>query len=566
MSTTTLDTQRATALAAAFDPVVARLASRKDAWVRVDLPERIALLRRTISGVLHVCDEWVRAGCAAKGLDPRSPAAGEEWISGPMTTVRMLRLLAQALEHGGAPPPLWTKERANGQIVARVFPMTWLEHAVYSGMCVDVWIQPDRPASQGAIYREKRAGQLRPGRVCCVLGAGNVSSIGPLDVLYQLFTEDEVVVLKLNPVNDYFAPIFTQAFAPLIEPGYLQIVSGGADVGEYLCQHAEVDSIHLTGSDRTHDAIVWGTTPAEQAWRKAAGTPRILKRVTSELGCVTPVLVVPGRWSASSLAYHARNVASMLTHNASFNCNAAKVLVLARGWSQRQAFLDSLHETLERLPSRRAYYPGAEQRYAAFREHYPNAHAFGQPDTTTVPWTILPNVPPVAGEYALTREAFCGVLAEVSLDVTDARSFLHEAVAFANEHVWGTLSCALIIDPRTRRAHPNEFERALEGLRYGDIGVNVWTGANFALGEPSWGAYPGGRLDDIGSGIGVVHNAMLFDYPQKSIVTGPFRMFPTPVWFTDHRTLHTLGRLATFFEASPSWARLPKVAWTGMRG
>jgi acyl-CoA reductase-like NAD-dependent aldehyde dehydrogenase len=346
----------------------------------------------------------------------------------------------------------------------------------------------------------------------------------------------------------------------------MEIVTGGADVGDYLCTHPQVDSIHLTGSDRTHDAIVWGATREEQERRKMMNEPRVTKHVTSELGSVTPVLVVPSAWTEGSLDFQVRNIASMVAHNASFNCNAAKVLVLARGWAQREAFLDKLHEEFARLPARRAYYPGAEDRYRAFREVYPNARAFGQASPHVVPWTIIPNVPPDAGEFALTREAFCGVLAEVSLDVSDPASFLREAVAFANEHVWGTLSCMLIIDYRTRMRYRTEYEAALEALRYGGIGVNVWAGANFALGEPSWGAYPGNTLDNVGSGIGVVHNTMLYDHPQKSIVYGPFRMFPTPVWFADHKTLHTLGRLATMFEADPSWAKLPQIALTGIRG
>jgi hypothetical protein len=558
--------ERRTAVSAALDPVVDRVAAHKDAWVRVGIPERIALLRDAIAGVVRVSEEWVRAGCQAKGLDPHGPLAGEEWISGPMTTVRNIRLLIEALKEGGAPRPVRQWTRPDGRIVARAFPRTWLEQAVYSGMRVDVWIQPGKPASQGAIYRAKAEGRYGPGRLCCVLGAGNVSSIGPLDVVYKLIAEDEVVVLKMNPVNDYLAPILSRAFAAFVDGGFLQIVTGGDEAGDYLCTHPRVDTIHLTGSDRTHDAIVWGATVEEQERRKTLRQPRIAKPVSSELGCVTPVLVVPGRWSEGDLEFQARNVASMVAHNASFNCTAGKVLLLARGWAQREAFLDKLHEVLARLPARRAYYPGAEERYRRFREQYPTARAFGPAGPHVVPWTVIPNVPPNAGEFALTREAFCGVLAEVSLDVSDARSFLSEAVSFANEHVWGTLSCVMLIDFATRRRHRAELDRALATLRYGGIGVNVWTGVNFALGEPSWGAYPGNTIENIRSGLGVVHNTMLYDFPEKSIVYGPFRLFPTPVWFSDHRTLGELGRLATLFEAAPTWAKLPRIALTGMRG
>ena len=551
---------------AAIDPVVARVAARRDAWVRVGLPDRVALLRRAIDGVLAVSDEWVRAACLAKGAEPRSTLAGEEWISGPMTTVRNLRLLAEALEAGGAPKPMRLRTRADGQVIADVFPHNLRERLMYSHMTVEVWIEPGMSPAQGRLYREKAAGLFPPGRTCLVLGAGNVASIAPLDVVYKLFVEDEVVVLKMNPVNDYLAPFFERAFAGLVEQDVFAIVRGGADVGQYLCAHPSIDSIHLTGSDRTHDAIVWGDTVEEQERRKAAGTPRIDKRITSELGCVTPVLVVPGSWSDGSIAFQARNVASMVAHNASFNCNAAKVLLLARGWNQREAFLEKLHDVFARLPARRAYYPGAEQRYHAYRQHYPQARALGPGGPHVVPWTVVPNVPANAGEYALTREAFCGVLAEVCLDVATADDFLREAVPFVNEHVWGTLGCMVIADGATQRRHRAAFENAIASLRYGGIGINVWAGANFALGVASWGAYPGNTLDRVRSGIGVVHNTMLFDHPQKSVVRGPFRLWPTPVWFADHANLADLGRRATFFEAYPSWLRLPAVAWAGMKG
>ena len=555
------------ALVERLDSLVERVASRKDAWVREDIPARIDYLRRTIQGVVAISDDWVRATCDAKGIDLRSEFAGEEWFSGPMTTVRSLRLLLEALEAGGAPPPVRLRQRPDGQYVADVFPTNLRDRIMYSHMSVEVWIEPGHPPTQGRIYREKAQGIFPPGRTCLVLAAGNQSSIGPLDIVTKLFAEDEVCVVKMNPVNQYLAPVFRKAFHALIDAGYVEIVEGGAEVGEHLCLHPGVDSIHLTGSDRTHDAIVWGTTPEEQARRKAAGDPRVAKHVTSELGCVTPVLVVPGRWSDGAVEYHARNVASMVAHNASFNCNAAKVLVLARGWSQREHFLEKLHEVFGRLPARRAYYPGAEERYHAFREQYPNARVVGHTGPHVVPWTIIPNVPAHAGEYALTREAFCGILAEVSLDVgDDALRFLREAVPFANEHIWGSLSCMLIVDGRTRRRYRAQVENAIASLRYGRIAVNVWAGVNFGIGQATWGAFPGNTLENIRSGRGVVHNTNLFDHPQKSVTRGPFRMWPTPIWFADHRNLAELGRRATHFEASPSWLGLPAVALAGMKG
>ncbi|MGE3840429.1 MAG: aldehyde dehydrogenase family protein [Vicinamibacterales bacterium] len=545
---------------------IASAVAHKDAWVRVGIRERIALLEQAINGMLAVADDWVAEACRAKRLRPDTPEAGEEYISGPMTTVRGIRLLIQALEEGGAPRPLSAVPGPAGNVVVHAFPRTWLEHLVYSGMRVDVWIQGGRPASQGAIYREKAQGRFPPGRVCCVLGAGNVSSIGPLDAFYKLIVEDQVVILKMNPVLDYLVPLLSKAFAGFMGRGVLQIVTGGPEIGDYLCSHPQVDTIHLTGSERTHDAIVWGATDEERVRRKAARSPRISKPMTSELGCVTPVMIVPDRWTDGDLRYHAANVASMVIHNASFNCTAAKVIVTARSWPQRETFLRYLEEYFSRVRPRFAYYPGAEERYRLFRAHYPHARSCGAAGQREIPWTILPDVAPDASEFALVNEAFCAVLAEVTLESADAESFMGDAVRFANDVVRGSLSCVVIARGATRRRHRAAFDAMLAGLRFGAIGVNVWTGANFALGEPSWGAFPGHAVDAIGSGIGVVHNAMLFDFPEKSIVYGPFRMLPKPVWFADHRTLHRLGRLATWFEARPSWAKLPLIALTGFRG
>jgi capsular polysaccharide export protein len=41
--------------------------------------------------------------------------------------------------------------------------------------------------------------------------------------------------------------------------------------------------------------IVWGPPGPEQEAAKKAGKPRVTKRFTSELGCVTPVILVPGQ-------------------------------------------------------------------------------------------------------------------------------------------------------------------------------------------------------------------------------------------------------------------------------
>lgn len=548
------------------DAAIASLLAQTQRWVDVGIARRIELLRACIESTVQAGPDWVAAACKAKGIDPASQTAGQEWLGGPMTVVRNLRLFAEALEQGGQPRIPGQHVRPDGQVVLDVFPANLIDKLLYTGYRAEIWIEQDKAPTQGRIYREKVAGRKTQGGVGLVLGAGNVSSIGAMDALYKLFVDDEVVLLKTNPVNDYMGPIYERALAPLVAEGVFRVVHGGGDVGRHLCQHPDVHSIHITGSDRTHDVIVWGPDGDEAARRKAANSPVIDKPITSELGCVTPVMIVPGPWSESDLDYHARQVASMVENNGSFNCNAAKVLVLPKRWALRDNFVQKLHAALAAMPPRKAYYPGAKDRYQSFIDRYPDAIKLGADGAEIVPWTVIPNVPAKQGEYALTNEAFCGVLAEVDLDAADADEYLAKVVPFVNDEVWGTLSAIMIIHPESQRKHAAAFEAAVAELRYGGIAINVWAAVLYGLVVTTWGAYPGHTLQDIRSGRGVVHNGYLVDNPEKSVVYGPFRLNPKPVWFYDHRNLLDTSRRLTHFEANPGLLRVPAVALAALRG
>jgi acyl-CoA reductase-like NAD-dependent aldehyde dehydrogenase len=544
-----------------IDRAIADLHSHRDRWAQVSISQRLAYLQTCLDRLLSIAHDWSQAACQAKGIDPQANLAGEEWISGPISIVRNLRLLMTSLQAGGQLAPADIYQREDGQVVTQVLPANLLDRVLWLGYRGEVWLEPNTMPTQGQIYREQTAS-----KVALILGAGNVSSIVAMDFLTKLFGENQVVIVKMNPVNAYVGAYLAQAFEPLVRDGFLQIVYGGADVGEYLCQHPQIESIHITGSDRTHDAIVWGSTAAEQQSRKATNRPRITKPITSELGCVTPILVVPGKWSKSDIIFQARQVAATIAHNASFNCAAGQIVVTASGWAQRSEFLAAIRKELAAIPPRRAYYPGAQERYQTFLDRYPQSEQLGTSSPEIVPWTIIPDVPAIAGEYALTEEAFCGILAEVTLEAETALDFFTTAVDFANNCIWGTLSCTLLIDRQTQHQYRVELDMAIANLRYGAIGINLWSAMLFYIGSTTWGAYPGNTLDDIGSGIGCVHNSYLFDRPQKSVVYAPFRIFPTPAWFATHNYLLGMAKHLLKFEAYPTWYNLSRVIMAALRG
>src|SRR5258708_14052954 len=109
------------------------------------------------------------------------------------------------------------------------------------------------PETQAVAYHST----VRQGKVALVLAGGNVSSIGPMDALYKLFVEDQVVVLKAHPVNVFLGPLLEEAFQPLIERGFFRVVYAGAEEGAYLSRHSGVAEIPITGSDKTYAAILF---------------------------------------------------------------------------------------------------------------------------------------------------------------------------------------------------------------------------------------------------------------------------------------------------------------------
>jgi len=564
-----------------IDEEVAVLARHKDEWAQLPLAGKIAYLRSLAHNTSKVADRWVRAACEAKGLDVNSPLAGEEWLSGPwavlFTANRLIETL-EAVRDTGSPKLRKgaVRTRADGQVVVDVFPQTLWDKLLLSGVGGQVWMQPGVTEAtltdtMAVFYRQ----QSPRGAVALVLGAGNIASIPPLDVLYKLYAEGHVCLLKMNPVNEYLGPIFEDVFADLAAAGYVRVAYGSADVGSYLTRHEGIDEIHITGSHRTHDAIVFGTGD-EGVSRKARREPISTKRMTSELGNVSPTIVVPGPWSQRDLRFQAAHIATQKLHNAGFNCIASQVLITKQGWRLEEPLLRSVGAALSAAPQRPAYYPGAAERQRALVQGHGDAQTLG--GDVNAPATLIAHINSADdGEACFTTEAFAPVLAATNIDAATVEEYLERAVDFCNEQLWGTLGANIIIDPATARRHAAALDRAISRLRYGCVGVNAWTGVGFLLAQASWGAFPGHSMEDIQSGTGVVHNSLLFDKPQKSVVRAPFypyprglvhgqpALLPVPPWFVTHRHAQKVGERLTGFESDHALRRVPGIFAAALR-
>ncbi len=552
-----------------IDRALQELSAAKSKFRQMSMRERIALAAGCLEGVAATAREWVEAACKAKGIEPSNSARGEEVGSGPLATARYLRLLIQVLsdidEMGVPRLPGELVTGPDGRLRVQVVPTRGLFDSVaFQGFKSHVWMQPgvtqaNLPEHQASYYRR---GCVDEG-ISLVLGAGNVSSIAPTDAFSKLFHEGKVVLLKMNPVNEYLGPIFARAFAPLIDAGLLRIIYGGADVGSYAIQHVLVDEVHITGSVYSHDTIVWGPPGEDRERRKAQNDPLLKKEITSELGTVTPWIIVPGPYTDKELRFQAENLASSITNNASFNCIATKMVITWKKWPERQKFLDYLSEILAKVPPRKAYYPGAVDRYKKFA----GKQAVDCP-AGACPWTLVRDVDPERQPLYFEEESFVSVFAETALDAASETAFLEKAVNFANDRLWGTLGAAVMVHPAFRKQPPNEaaFQKALADLRYGTIGINHWPALSYALMSPPWGGYPDGTLADPQSGIGWVHNSYMLEKAEKTVLEGPLTMWPKPLWFPSNRSGERVSWKVVQLYHRPSIWKLPGLLMAAMRG
>lgn len=539
---------------APLDAAIADLGTGARAWTLLTLAQRRTLLRRVRAATAAVAAEWADVAATSKGLPPGHPLRGEEWLSGPYAALVAIDAYADtlgALAAGRSPLDGARWGTAPGdRTVVHTSPLNAVDALLLSGYRTEVWLQPGVTAAEAT--REAGLGQRHPtdpGGIGLVLGAGNITSIPVLDVLYELLAFNRVAILKVNPTQDALVPVFERALAPLIEPGFLRIVRGGGDVGSYLTRHPSIAHVHITGSEATFRAIVPGLTVP----------------ITAELGGVSPIIVVPGEWSQADLRFQAEHIVTMRLHNSGHNCIAGQVVLLSADWPQRSAFLHELRVAYDRAPARPVWYPASQSRLDEARIAYPDA-AWCAGGTRALVETTGDDA-----EALESTEYFAPVLGVVTLRGT-GQEFLDAAVAHANDRLAGTLGANVLIDPVTQDALGPGFDHAIADLRYGTVAINSWTAFGFLTPTATWGAFPGGTVEHAPSGIGVVHNALLLDRVERTVVRGPFRPFPRsassavrghglsvlpkPPWFVTSRTGAAVCEGFTRFRIDGDWAAM----------
>jgi hypothetical protein len=518
----------------------------------------------------RVQERWVNLSVMAKGVAERTHGNDWDWleIAAINRTHYMVERALVDIKNGRKPKvPGGYSTRLDGQVVAHTYPDSKAHGMLFRDVKAEAWLEPGvtleaARSNQAIAY----LGGTTKGRLALVLGAGNASSLLPSDTFHKMFHDLCIVVLKMNPVNSYLGPLIEEAYRALIERGFLRVVHGGADVGRYLVDHPMVEEVHMTGSDRTFEAVVFGSGE-DGARRKAEGAPIVDKKVDGELGCITPWVIVPGEWSQAEIEDQAARMAFWMMRHEGYICFAPRVLVMWRNWKYRKAFVDALIDALSKVEPIMAYYPGSAETQRVFVKAHPEAIQIGGGMEDHVPWTIIPDVDPGAkDDICFRRESFSGMVAETTLEASSVPEFIDNAVTFLNNIVWGTLSVTLVVKDECLDdlATGEAVERAIKDLRYGTVALNCPGTWGFYNMITPWGGFPGSAVTDIQSGTAKVANFLMLHRPEKSVIRAPYNSKPYPFVGTA-RNLHDFSRKLARFEESHSWLQLPSLWFAAMR-
>ena len=528
-----------------IDRFITTLRTKSKEFNSINNLQLASMLEETISNIKEVSFFWATICSDNKGTT-KTPAEGEEWLGGPFASVLATQYYIKSLTNDED----LTKKKYNSEENSyKVFPNNFTERITFPFIDAKVIFNKSMSFDDINKYRgfSKRY-DIDPS-ITLVLGAGNFSSIPYLDVLYHLITRKSVILLKLNPVNEYLKPVFEKVFRNFIERGYIIVTTGNIDESKYMASHPGINHIHLTGSDKTFEDIVYGRELTEKE-RKSKSLSKINnKPITSELGNVTPIIIHPGKWSTSDIKYQARKIVTAKLNNNGFNCIAAQIVVLPDGWGQTDTLIKYVKHYMSKAKERKAYYPESIERLEKLEKDkgYERVNALS---------CTTPHLTREIKAYSKFEidEVWSSTIYFKKIEYTSIEDFARKAIDYCNEELWGNLGVSVIIKDHDRKFNNHITNLYIDKLKYGTIAINEWAAIGYIIPQLPWGGFPGNRDNDIQSGQSVVHNSMLFESPLKGVVNTKFRIsrLIDPPWYVTNKKARRLFKNLTYYQIENS--------------
>tara|TARA_B100000424_G_scaffold270993_1_gene272031 strand:- start:390 stop:2036 length:1647 start_codon:yes stop_codon:yes gene_type:complete len=540
-----------------IDRFISTLRTKSKEFNSISNVQLASMLEETISNIKEVSYFWATICSDNKGTT-KTPAEGEEWLGGPFASVLATQYYIKSLINDD---DLVEGNFNNSENSYKVFPNNFIERITFPFINAKVYFNKSMSFDDINKFRgfSKRY-DIEPS-ITLVLGAGNFSSIPYLDVLYHLITRRSVILLKLNPVNDYLKPVFEKVFKNFIERGYIIVTNGNINESKYMATHPGINHIHLTGSDKTYEDIVYG--------RELTGNERSIKTlskinpkpITSELGNVTPIIIHPGKWSTSDIKYQARKIVTGKLNNNGFNCIAAQVVVLPDGWGHTETLIKYVKYYMNKAKDRKAYYPDSIERLTKLEKD----KSYERVNSLSCTTPHLTREIKAYNKYELD-EVWSSTIYFRKIAYSNAEDYVKKSIDYCNNELWGNLGVSVIIKNHNNKFNKHITNSYIENLKYGTIAINEWAAIGYIIPQLPWGGFPGNKDNDIQSGQSVVHNSMLFESPLKGIVETKFRIsrLIDPPWFITNRKSRRLFMNLTYFQINNTKINLIKLIFSAL--
>lgn len=533
------------------DAIVDRISKNTRKWRNLPAADKLRYLQ-DMQTVLRVnADEVVAKSAELRGWKGTIAEGGASLLGlGIAATFLggLIEVYTDLAKKGVAPGPI-SRRKVDDVEVAQVAPRD-LWQKVTNPMVVELWGEAGKHLSQSG------GPEGGDGMIEAVLNPGNFE--GPVDVLYKLFVEGNVVVAKSHPVNALCVDFLSsRLFAALVRDGYVGLLSGGPEVGQRLLHNPRVQSWMMTGGCGTFDAIVWGGAKRKG---EANAQPLLEKRCHAELGAASPYIIVPGTWTDAEVDAQASVLVGSKMFNAGHVCASPQLIVMDRQWPLSKKFLDTLEKKFNEIPRISTYYPGTEDRLNALKTNCPSTVVLG---ASQVHFVRDVDAEGGGGEYIARNEVFGPGLGVKFLDGNNnALSFLEKAIDYANTKSFGSLSCTVVIQPGTQDLLGDQFDRSLIKLDWGTVGVNIWAG--FGAGSPVsvWGAPPGRHnVRDIQSGEGFQGNCLWIQNVRKAVLRGKWCDPAFIAATTPSTKMSAVSRSFAGVLTNQSYTSLLRLAW-----
>ena len=539
-----------------IDRNISKLRVNSSEFLNLDKTNLISMLEQVIDNIKTISYYWASLSSEKKGHLTKSKE-GEEWIGGPFSCIYALQYFIEYLQDEDG-LDINNFDETNKSY--KVFPTKNIEKLLFPFLEGEIRFGKNLNFDQINEYRGfANRFNNNKAKITLVLGAGNVSSIPVLDALFHMIAYKSVIYIKLNPVNDYLLPIFTQVFEPFISRGFMIITEGDMEASKYLTEHDGFQHTHLTGSNYTYESIVYGKTLSDKE-RSLKTLPKINKKpITTELGNVTPIIVHPGNWSRSEIRHQAKKIVTAKLNNSGFNCIAAQVIVLPKDWKHTKKLKADIKNYLKKIGDTTSYYPGAIENLNDLN----GSNNYEQINNLSCSTPFLISNLDLEREYG-SKEVWSTALYFKEISYNSYEDFCTNSVNYVNNELWGNLGVSVLIKNYKKKKNEKILSSYVENLKYGTVAINEWSALGFVIPSLPWGGYPGNKDNDIQSGQGYVHNSFLFESPQKGIIYSKFRLsrLIDPPWFVTNKKAHRIFKNLTYYQATKSKINLIKLIFS----